>query len=233
MPPRLQPATRRTIAEIFAKLDYRALGPIYCHEGGDAFWKSKRRLCRRLGSALAVRLRGRLKRKGRSLYVGAGVAEIPVVSMETIERDREVVACNLRSAEVRILNRACTSLSVRFHARNAATVSGTFDHLWLVSVLNDPECYPELSDLSYGRANPATFDPRRFARERRDMQRVLDRCLGKLTRPGLITTSTEEAHWIADWCAARKIPWHVERRRYPSPTVGDPICFMRIGEKGK
>ncbi|GKS56650.1 hypothetical protein YTPLAS18_01770 [Nitrospira sp.] len=233
MSARLQPGTRRAIAEAFAKLDYRALGPIYCHEGGDAFWKSKRRLCQRLGSALAARLRRRLKRKGRSLYVGAGVAEIPALSMETVERDRQVVVFNLRAAEVRILNQACAGLPLRFETRNAATVRGIFDHLWLVSVLNDPECYPELSDLSYGRANPATFDPRRFARERRDMLQVLDRCLRSLARPGLVTTSTEEAHWIADWCTARKIPWHVERGRYPSPTVGDPICFMRIGEKGK
>ena len=229
----LEAATRRSIAAVFARLDYRALGPIYCHEGGNEFWKAKRRLCQRLGSALAVPLRRRLKGTGRSLYVGAGVAEIPLLLMETLELGRSVMACNLRGKEVRILNRACAGLPVRFEARNAATLRGTFNHLWLVSVLNDPECYPELSELSYGRANPATFDPRRFTRERRDMLRVLNRCLRTLSRPGLVTTSTEEAHWIADWCAARRIPWRLERRQYPSPTVGDPICFMRIGEKDK
>ncbi len=218
------------IDDIFARLDYATLGAIYCHEGGNEFWKAKRGLCQRLGMAMATVLRRRLKAGGRSLYVGAGVAEIPLLAMETRERGRTVVACNLRSAEVRILNRACAGQPFRFEIRNAVTVRGSFDHLWLVSVLNDPECYPELSELSYGRANPATFDPRRFARERRQVLRLLDRCLRHLTRPGLVTTTTEEAHWIADWCAGREIPWHLERRRFPSPTVGDPICMMRIGK---
>ncbi len=228
-PARLMLWTRQAIAEVFARLDYGALGAIYCHEGGDEFWKVKRRLCQKLGTALAGVVRRRLKPGGRSLYVGAGVAELALLAMEALERRRHVVACNLRKNEVRILNRACAGLPFRFEARDAAMVRGTFDHLWLVSVLNDPECYPELSELSYGRANPATFDPRRFARERRQVVRVVDRCLRRLSRPGLVTTSTEEAHWIADWCAAHGVPWRLERRQYPSPTVGDPICFMRLG----
>lgn len=232
MPRPLMASTRRVIGDIFAGLDYGALGTIYCHEGGDEFWKAKRGLCRRLGTALATVLRRRLTSGGRSLYVGAGVAEIPLLAMEALERNRQVLACNLRADEVRVLNRACASQPFRFEARDAARVRGAFDHLWLVSVLNDPECYPELSELSYGRANPATFDPRRFARERRQVLRLLDGCLRNLTRPGLVTTTTEEAHWIADWCGARGIPWCLERRQYPSPTVGDPICFMRIGERG-
>lgn len=220
---------QRAVAEIFGRLDYAKLGAIYCHEGGDEFWKVKRRQCQRLGLRLAAVLKKRLPRGGSSLYVGAGVAEIPLLAMETLGCARQVTACNLRGNEVRIINRACTGQPFRFEARDAAEVRGRFDHLWLVSVLNDPECYPELSELSYGRANPATFDVRRFERERRQVLRLLDRCMRRLMLPGLVTTSTEEAHWVANWCGERGIPWRVERRHYPSPTVGDPICFMRIG----
>ena len=84
MPRPLKSKTRRAIGDIFVRLDYGALGTIYCHEGGDEFWKAMRGLCRRLGMALATVLRRRLKPAGRSLYVGAGVAEIPLLAMETM-----------------------------------------------------------------------------------------------------------------------------------------------------
>ena len=78
-------ATRRAIKEIFARLDYARLGPIYCDEGGDEFWKAKRGLCQRLGMKLANALLPRLTIGGASLYVGAGVAEIPLMAMECFD----------------------------------------------------------------------------------------------------------------------------------------------------
>ena len=226
---RLQSQTVQTINHVFDELDYRLLGEVYCHEGGEEFWQAKRRRCQRLGIKLAVVLKRRLRPGGRSLYVGAGVAELPALIMETVDLQRAVVACNLRGDEVQELNRAAKVLPFRFEHRDATSVRESFDHLWIVSVLNDPECYPELSALSYGRANPVTFDPRRFTRERRQVVRLLDRCLRNLTRPGLVTTSTEEAIWIAEWCAERQIHWKVERRMHQTALVGDPICFIQIG----
>ena len=73
----LQVATSRVIAEIFRRLDYEAFGSVYCDEGGDEFWKAKRVLCRRRGGTIAAALRPKLAVGGRSLYVGAGVPEIP------------------------------------------------------------------------------------------------------------------------------------------------------------
>ena len=66
---------------------------------------------------------------------------------------------NLRRAEVATLNRACHPIPLTFHAINAARAKGRFDHLWMVSVLNDPERFPHLSPLSYGRGNlsPSTL----------------------------------------------------------------------------
>lgn len=227
----LRPQTVHAIKRVFDELDYRLLGEVYCHEGGDEFWRARGRRCQRLGIKLAEVLKRRLKPGGRSLYVGAGVAELPPLIMETVENGRSVVACNLRSEEVQELNRAAKDLPVRFEHRDATSVRGSFDHLWMVSVLNDPECYPELSELSYGRANPVMFDPHRYMRERRQVARLVDRCLTNLVRPGLVTTSTEEAVWIADWCAQRHIHWKVERRTYPTALVEDPICFIRVGTR--
>ena len=45
--------TTAAIADIFARLDYSTLGPVYCYEGGDEFWQAKRQPCERLGKRIA------------------------------------------------------------------------------------------------------------------------------------------------------------------------------------
>jgi hypothetical protein len=229
MPRSLNPETRRLIADIFRRLDYAALGPVYCDHGGEELWKAKRGLCQRRGSAIAAALRPRLAAEGRSLYVGAGVPEIPPLVMEVIELERTVSAYNLRGEEVRVLNRACRDSVLRFERGDAGHARGGYDHLWMVSVLNDPERFPDLSALSYGRATPLTFNATRFEKERRIVRRLVNRCLGKLRRPGWVTTTTEEVQWIAEWCHRRGIPYAVEAKQYPTATVGDPVCFVRAG----
>ena len=228
---RLRIETVRAIQRTFKELDYSALGRVYCHEGGDKFWQAKRAPCRRLGTKVAEALLQKLPHGGRSLYVGAGVAELPALLAEAIDLERHVEPFNLRRSEVAVLNRACRGLPVKFWNRDAASAAGSFDHLWMVSVLNDPERFPHLAPLSYGRADPVTFDPVRFQKERRIVQSIVDRCLPKLSLPGLVTTSTEEVVWIADWCHRQRIPYRVERKQYPTALVGDPICFIRIGRK--
>ena len=226
---RLTPATRRLVTEVYSRLDYDALGPIYCHEGGDEFWRSKRGPCRTFGSRVTVILRRKLIRGGRSLYVGAGVAELPALIMEVVELGRTVEPYNLRRAEVAVLNRVCHSIPLTFHEVDAASATGRFDHLWIVSVLSDPERFPYLSPLSYGRGDPLTFDPVKFAKERRIVRALVARCMGKLVRPGLVTTTTEEVLWIAEWCHRHRVPYRVGKHDYPTALVGDPICFMHIG----
>lgn len=225
----LQPTTLHAIAQVFDALDYAALAPIYCHEGGDAFWEERRGPCQVFGTKLAGVLRNRLAPTGRSLYVGAGVAELPLLVMETMDLHRTVEAYNLRADEVALLNHACAGLPFEVRAKDAREAAGTFDHIWIVSVLNDPECFPELGALSSGHANPVTFDPDVFAVERRAVFALAAGCLEKVARPGLVTTSIEEIPWITDWCERRGIPCVVEDEDYPSAIVEDPACFIRIG----
>jgi len=228
---KLGPATRRLVAQVYGSLDYDGLGPVYCYEGGDEFWRAKRGPCDRLGSRVAAALRGKLGRGGRSLYIGAGVAELPALIMETVELRRMVEPYNLRSAEVAALNHACHSVPLTFHLADAASARGRFDHLWIVSVLNDPERFPQLSPLSYGRGNPLTLDPLKFGKERRTVRALVARCMGKLTRPGFVTTTTEEVLWIAEWCHRHRVTYRVGRHEYPTALVGDPICFIEIGKR--
>ena len=231
MKKRLPVSTRQVITEVFNHLDYKRLESVYCYEGGDEFWRTKRAPCRRLGTKVAEILIKKLPPGGRSLYVGAGVTELPALLAEVFELQRHVQPYNLRRSEVAILNRACRSFPVRFKAQDAALAAGRFNHLWIVSVLNDPERFPHLAPLSYGRADPVTFDPVRFQKERRTVQSIVNRCMPKLNVPGLVTTSTEEVIWIADWCHRHRIPYRVERKQYPTALVGDPICFIKIGKK--
>jgi hypothetical protein len=227
---KLAPATRRLVHAVYGHLDYDALGPVYCYEGGDEFWRAKRGPCVRLGSRVAVVLRRKLGRSGHSLYVGGGVAELPALIMETTELGRTVEPYNLRRAEVVALNRVCRSIPLRFRQADATGAKGRFDHLWMVSVLNDPERFPHLSPLSYGQSNPLTLDTLMFDRERRIVRALVARCMRKLTRPGLVTTTTEEVLWIAEWCHRHRVPYRVGKRGYQTALVGDPICFMQIGE---
>jgi hypothetical protein len=229
----LQPTTLATIARIFDSLDYASLGTIYCHEGGDAFWEERRGPCQELGIKLATVLRGRLRPGGRSLYVGAGVAELPLLVMETAELHRMVVAYTLRANEAAVLNRACAGLPFEFQGKDAREAGGPFDHLWIVSVLNDPECFPELGALSSGRANPVTFDPAAFTVERQAVLALAARCLEKIAHPALVTTSLEEIPWITDWCERHGVPYMVEDEDYPTAIVQDPICFIRLGESSR
>ncbi len=216
--------------EIFKHLDYETLGTIYCDEGGDEFWQAHRQPCQQLGVTLATELKPRLGINGRSLYVGAGVAEIPTLLMEHHELHREVMACNLRTEEVEVLNHACTPFNLSFTATNAQDIQGEFDHIWIVSVLNDPELFPELSALSYGRANPAMFDIEQFSRERDSVMTLTSNCLNKLTIPGLITTSVEEIPWITNWCNRESIEHTVGEEDFPTAIVKDPVCFIHIGK---
>jgi hypothetical protein len=212
-------------------LDYHRLGQIYCEEGGEQFWKARRGPCQRLGLQLAQVLVNRLPPGGRSLYVGAGVAELPVLTMERMDLDRETEAFTLRRTEASIVTEACRAAAIPLsvHGNDAAAAGGRFDHLWIVSVLNDPERFPELSALSYGRANPAQFDVAAFSRERRAVQRLIQHCLKKLQLPALVTTSVEEIPWVTEWCARRGISFVVEPEDHPTAIVGDPACFIRIG----
>ncbi|HLZ34429.1 MAG TPA: hypothetical protein VKP13_10460 [Nitrospira sp.] len=231
-PRRMTRAAGVAIASVFKRLEVQRLAQVYCYEGGDEFWKAKREPCRRLGILVAEALLKRLNPGGRSLYVGAGVAELPPLLVEALDLQRDVCPCNLRRSEVASLNRTCRGTPVRFHAKDATKAAGTFDHLWIVSVLNDPERFPHLAPLSYGRADPVSFNPVLFQKERRIVQSIVDRCMPKLSLPGLVTTSTEEVVWIADWCHRKKIPYLVERKPYPTALVGDPICFIKVGRRG-
>ena len=227
---------RRLVDRIFACLDYDALGPIYCDEGGDAFWREHRGPARRLGCEHAEAALARLPANGRSLWVGAGVSEIPALVAEIVEAGREVDACNLRADECAVLGRAFAAVGLgdrlRIEPADAAELARArtgYDHLGIVSVLSDPERFPTVSGVGYGRLPPVLLDVGAFEQERSEILRLVDVCLAGLALPGLVTTSVEEVPWMLDWARRRgAVEVEADELTLPTAIVGDGIGFLRV-----
>ena len=227
-------AAMRRAGDVLAALDWRALGEVYFHWGGEQFWAEKRPDVLRLGEQLARALAGRLPRGGRSLWIGAGVAELPVLLAETMAFGREVVASNLRAAEVEALNQglaaAAPDAALRYVAADARAAGGDamFDHVGCVSVFTDPETWPTLSGVSYGRLPPVQVDVERFVAEREAARGLAAAAFARLQRPGTITTTAEEVAWFLEQAALVDAPIEASEELVETAVVGDAVGFLRV-----
>ena len=231
----LRSATQARLQRLFEVLDYSELGAIYCEEGGDAFWAAHRDPALQLGTQWAEALAARLPRDGRSLYVGAGVAELPALVMETQDLGRQVEIASLQAAECTSLNEALARAEIEgieFVCRDAAAVEGRFDHLSLVSVLTDPELYPVSSAVGYGRLPPVLLDVEAFVAEREGLRRLAQAVLGRVAAPGWVTTSVEEVAWLLDAAPRASVALEPDDETLPTAIVGDPIGFLAVRGDG-
>lgn len=229
------PETVEMISSLLAELDYAALGGIYCDQGGEAFWEDRRAPVLEAGLAWAAALGRRLQPEGGSLYVGAGVAELPALVTEALDLGRRLGVANLRAAECEILNRGLASSGledrIRFVAGGveAHLDNGPFDHLSVVSVLDDPETYPLVSGVTYGRIAPVLLDVAGFCQER-DMVRALVAALfDAMGTPFVITTTAEEVAWFLHEAEARHLQVAADDESIETALVGDPIGFLTVG----
>jgi len=220
---------------LFAALDWHALGAIYCDEGGDAFWSERREPTLRMGRVWAAALAKRLPRGGRSLYVGAGVAELPAMLHETRAMGRSVVACNLRAAECAVIAQGLRAIGVSADELEVVPADvrtlldgAAFDHLALVSALTDPETWPVSSAVTYGRMPPVLLDVAAFERERGEILALVESLLPTLATPGWITTTGYEVPWLMHVARARGLALDVDDDLIESAVVGDPIGFVRV-----
>jgi hypothetical protein len=177
---------------VLEPLDWPALGEIYFHWGGEhsgarSVPPCDRRTRRTRSPGACCR---KLPRGGASLWVGAGVAELPVLLAEVMLHGRDVIAANLRERECEVLNaglqaaaptcRCATSPATRARSRRGRT----FDHLGCISVFTDPETWPVLSDVAYGRIAPVQIDVERFVAEREAGARAGEGLFARLRGPG-------------------------------------------------
>ncbi len=226
-------STRSAIERVFASLDWKRLGTLDRDEGGDAFWAEHREPAIELGCAWADALVRRVVPGGTSLYVGAGVAELPAMLAEVVERGRTVLAANRRDAECRVLSAALDAAGVggiELHAGGAEELAGRgpFDHLAMVSVLSDPETWPVVSGVTYGRLPPVLVDVAAFERERQEIQKLVHTLASALARPATVTTTVDEVPWLLAWAAERGAVIDADDEVIDTAIVGDPIGFLTV-----
>ena len=227
--------TRQQLERLMNALDYGALAEIYCDEGGESFWEDRRGAVVSLGLEWAAALCDRLQKGGRSLYVGAGVAELPALLAEVCDLERSCVVTNLRVPECDSLNASLSAVGLgerlRFEARDAAEIDEKgFDHLSVISVFNDPETVPWVSGVTYGRVSPLDLDVEAFSEERARLRALAKPLCAALARPALVTTTFEEVPWLLEAADADGLRADGDDAMIETALVGDPIGFITLSE---
>lgn len=223
-------------AELEAELDWQRLGACYCEgDARDFFDDARRAQVLDTGLQLADDVAARLPPggPGRSLYVGAAVAELAPLLVERLVLGRELRWHLLPGPELDELARALTRVGERLglelplpDPRPLASVAPVpCDHLWLVSVLTDPDAFPALHDELYDRAGtPAATGRGDLAAERPRAESLIEALLANAAPGALLTTTQEELtllhpRWTGD------VP--VEAGGLTS-LVGDRIAHVRL-----
>lgn len=236
----------RVLAAVEAELDWAELGEVYCEgPGADLFVPEQVEALREAGLLLADDLATALEGLGgdappRSLYVGAGVAELVPMLCESVVFDREVRLVSLPGAELDQLGRAFARVGERLGATLpvvdarplAQQETGPASHAWMVSVLTDPDGFPALHDRLYGRTGKSATGRGDLDEERGRAEALLDELLRRLWVPGVLTTTDEELSLLGPRSAALGLVLDVPLRARLSGLVGDPVrvCRVRRGE---
>ncbi|MEZ6035940.1 MAG: hypothetical protein R3F29_00575 [Planctomycetota bacterium] len=225
---------RRISERVFEAIDWSLLGDVYFHDDGEQHWRSRLPQVLELGVGLGERLSAFTRRGGASLWAGAGVAELPAMLGEVMVEGRDVVAANLIEVECEELNRALAEVApdvaLRYRAVDAAVAASErrFDHLGCVSLFTDPERWPMLSGVSYGRIAPVQLDVEAFVAERERAIALADALLSSLELPAVLTTTAEEVGWFLDRAALRGIEVEAQDELVETAVVGDPVGFLLL-----
>ncbi len=237
MPPPPDASARAFGAALVAlheELDWPLLERLYCWDEGDGFFGADAREALieaglLVASGLAEQLAA-LPAAGpaRSLYVGAAVAELAPMLCEALVLGREVRVVNLPGPEADELNRALAAVGVPL-AIETDPVDAPVDHLWVVSVLTDPEAFPALHDALYERSGDDAVGGGDEATERARAAELVTRWTAGLRAPAVLSTTDEELPFFRAEAAARGARLDVPRAARLSPIVGDAIrhCAWR------
>ena len=223
-------------AELLGELDWSLLEGHYC-EGDSAGFFGSEAIDALADASLkfAGDLLENLPAGGRSLYVGAGVAELALILAESLLLGREVRAVRLEDLETDELNRALAAVEAsagqgvrlpRFSTELLVDlVLEPCDHLWFVSVATDPQAFPALHALAYNRHRP----PRRaIEADREAALGLMEDALARLDPRAQVRTSEEERELLgaAAEHLGRGLKWEDTGRL--SPIVGDVVRTGRL-----
>ncbi|HUR27262.1 MAG TPA: hypothetical protein VM509_03690 [Planctomycetota bacterium] len=226
------------MAGLESELDWELLAAEYCEGDSRGFFDEARRLLvLDTGLRFADELAEKLAANGKSLYLGAAVAELPCLLVESLVLGREVHWLNLESGELRELRRALAAVAERtgiaLPAPSAAgllsVAPSSCDHLWMVSVLSDPDHFPALHDELYERRGGELGTGRGVLED--DARRAEDLVVALLSRATstcTLTTSDEELGFLHE--IVQRLGWTIEipEASRTSALVGDEVRHCRL-----
>lgn len=228
------------LAALEDELDWERLGRAACTGDGSGFYdEALRERVRDTGLAFADDLAARLAPgpAGRSLYVGAAVAELAPMLFERVVLGREVRWHNRECDEIAELTRALSrvraelALELPLPATHdlARAPREDFDHLWMVSVLTDPECFPALHDELYQRRGTELATGTGSLEADRAAARALAAALLDRARDrALLSTTDEELVVLRPLFAERGLACELEPGGRISAIVGDRVRRARL-----
>ena len=202
------------LAALFDELDWELLGRAACEGDGSTFYDDElRERVLDTGLRFADDLGGALRGAGRaSLYLGAEIAELPLILAERLVLDRRVAWVNVDSPATAEVARALRAVGARVgvelpeprFAGLAGVEPGSCDHLWMVSVLTDPDAFPALHDELYERAGgPLATGCGDLADERARAEALAAELLDRAAPRCVLSTSDEERAILEPLIAAR------------------------------
>ena len=224
-------------------LDWPALGHSYCEGDGSTFFDAERLdLIRQVGNEVSLALIERLNAGGRSVYVGAGVAELIPILCEAFVLERDVRAVSLNQVEVELLNAVLAELEAEFDtslpriqlaAMQSAELTGAFDHAWVASVMNDPDAFPALHDTLYERFTEADGATGRgsLTEDTRAAEELMGAVTALLTKRACLSTSDEEWSLFGPYLEANGWFSQVDDDGVISAIVGDNVRQIYVRKR--
>jgi len=229
------------LGTIQAELDWERLGRAYCEGDGTDFFDDELRerwldVGLQIADTLAEALNGS---KGRSVYIGAALAEVPTMLVESIVLGRDVVWINLPGDEIDELARVMRLAAEKFgialpmpsFERVESLPRASFDHVWMVSVLTDPDHFPALHDELYERHGTELATGRGSLTEDRERAKHLARSVLELApMAAFVTTTDEELEIVRFEARSRGSALNQLDADRVSAIVGDRVRVCRVSD---
>jgi hypothetical protein len=225
------------LAAVDAELDWELLGRAHCDGDGSEFFDAAFR--ERINDTALLFVddvaRALDGAPGRSLYLGAALAELPLILAEQLVLERDIEWLNIDCPETRELVRALDAVNSELGVAlptptTRATTSiepASCNHVWMVSVLTDPESFPALHDELYERAGSSLATGRgSLDEDRKRAHQLVDEWLDRAAASCVLSTTEEELVLIEPRLAQRGWSVELDPNGRLSSIVGDCV---RIG----
>lgn len=228
-----------TVSALDAELDWELLGRAACDGDGTSFFDDElREQIIETGLWFADDIATALGDvRGRSLYVGAEIAELPLILAEHLVMHRTVewlnIDCPQTTEIVRALRIVSANLGVELPVPRVGEITDiereSCDHLWLVSVLTDPDAFPALHDVLYERTDgPLATGRGVLFDDRKRADALIEALLDRARFPCVLSTSAEELTLIEPLVARRGWTLEWEPGGRLSAVVGDRVRRGRL-----